>query len=135
MTINQKSEKQKAKQDLIIICFATLIPLIIYLFFESVWNVQGRDESINFWLRFWSISLTAYGLAGLGCTIVFLRRKERFKDYGLVKKQALLSIVLSILVFIPHFLFMFFTGDVQGYFPMNGTVLTDSVLLKPFSAR
>ena len=125
-------EKQKAKRDLIILFCATLIPLIIYLFFANVWNIRGRDESINFWLRFWSISLTAYGLAGLGCTIVFLYRKERFSDYGLVKKDAFLSIALSVFAFIPHFLFMYFTGDVEGYLPMNGTVLTDSVLARPF---
>jgi hypothetical protein len=125
-------DKQKTKKDLVIWFFATLIPLIIYVFFENVWNIQGRDESINFWLRFWLICLSAYGLAGLGCTIVFIYRKERFHDYGLIKNKTLLSIALSILVFIPHFLFMFFTGNVQGYFPMNGTVLTRSALNRPF---
>ena len=125
-------EAKKAKNDLIIIFFATLIPLIIYLFFENVWNIHGRDESINFWLRFWLISLSAYGLTGLGCTIVFIYRKERFKDYGLIKNKTILAIALSILVFIPHFLFLYFTGKVHGYLPMNGTVLTDSVLNRPF---
>lgn len=126
------TEQQKAKRDLVILIFATLIPLIIYLFFESVWNIQGRDESINFWLRFWSISLAAYGLAGFGMTIVFLYRKERFSDYGLVRKNAVLAIGLSVLVFVPHYLFMFFTGDIERYMPLNGTVLTDSVLRRPF---
>jgi len=125
-------DKQKAKNDLVIWFFATLIPLLIYLFFENIWNIQGRDESINFWLRFWLISLSAYGLAGLGCTIIFIYRKEKFHDYGLIKNNMLLSIALSVLVFIPHFLFMFFTGNVQGYFPMNGTVLTHSALNRTF---
>jgi hypothetical protein len=123
---------KKAMQDLIIIFFAALIPLIIYLFFEKVWNIKGRDENINFWLRFWLISLSAYGLAGLGYTIVFIYRKEKFRDYGLVKRKTFLSIVLSILVFVPHFLFMVYTGSVQGYFPMNGTVLTGSIIVRPF---
>jgi len=95
-------------------------PLILYLVFENIWNIQGRDESINFWLRFWLISLLAYGLAGLGCTITFIYRKEKFHDYGLVKNRTLLLIAFSILVFIPHFLFMFFTGNVQSYFPDMG---------------
>lgn len=132
MEITQIQQKKQAKKDLIIIFFATLIPLIIYLFFENVWNIKGRDESINFWIRFWLISLSAYGLAGLGCTIVFVYRKEKFKDYGLVINKTIISILLSILVFLPHLLFMFLTGDVNGYSPMNGTVLTDSILGRPF---
>ena len=125
-------DKQKAKKDLAILFIATLIPLVIYLFFENVWHIQGRDESIDFWLRFWLISLSAYGLAGLGCTIVFIYRKERFQDYGLIKNKALLSVALSVLIFAPHFIFMVITGAVHGYSPMNGTVLTHSVLNRPF---
>jgi len=128
----EKTEKQKAIRDLIILIIATLIPLIIYLFFENVWNIQGRDESINFWIRFWVIILSAYGLTGLGCTIVFIYRKKKFKDYGLIINKVILSIILSILVFIPHFLFMFFTDNVKEYFPMNGTVLTYSSINRPF---
>lgn len=125
-------KKREAKQDLIIIIFATIIPLIIYLFFENVWNIKGRDESINFWVRYWLITLSAYGLAGFGSTIVFLYRKEKFKYYGLVTENIFPAILLSIVVFIPHFLFMLLTGDINGYAPMNGTVLTESTLIRPF---
>jgi len=134
--MNLKSiEANKAKTDLFIVFIITLIPLIIYLFFENVWNIQGRDESINFWLRFWIICLLAYGLTGLGFTIVFLFRKEKLSDYGLVKNKLFLSITLSILAFIPHFLFMYFTVSIQTYLPMNGTVLTQSVLSRPFPEK
>jgi hypothetical protein len=91
----KSSTAKRAIKDLIIIFFATLVPLVIYLFFENVWNIKGHDENINFWLRFWLISLSAYGLAGLGCTIVFIYRKEKFRDYGLVKRKTFLSVALQ----------------------------------------
>jgi hypothetical protein len=132
MEISKSIDAQKAKKDLLIILVAALLPLVIYLFFENTWNTKGRDETISFWFRFWLICSLAYGLAGLGPTIVYIYRKEKISDYGLVKSKIALSIIFSILAFIPHFLFMFFTGGVQEYLPMNGTVLTRSVLSRPF---
>ena len=124
--------QKKSAKDLLVIAIATIIPLVIYLFFENEWKVLARNEDVNIWLRYFPIVMLAYGLSGLGCTIVMIYRKELFSLYGLVRKGFFSTILLSIVVFIPHFLFLLCTDDINGYSPMQGTVITDSILKLSF---
>ena len=88
MKKKELTAKQKnADKDLNIIILFTLIPLIIYLFFgNSIMNF-AKTSDINIWLRFIPIILIQFGLAGLGSLIVIFYRKEKLKEYGLVKKK------------------------------------------------
>lgn len=125
-------QKSKARKDLIIAILASLIPAIIYLFFESTWRTLNQNDSSNFWLVFIVQSLLSYSLAGLGFTIIMIYRKENFKYYGLIKKNSISTIILSIIVFVPHFIFLISTKGFNGYAPMSGSILYNSVIERPF---
>lgn len=102
------SARQKsADKDLNIIISATIIPLIIYLIFgKNIMSFAGINE-VNIWLRFIPIMLVQFGLAGLGSLIVICYRKEKLKEYGLIKNNFLKTIILSILVCIPSMIFSY----------------------------
>lgn len=127
--------KQKIKRDLVVIFLASLVPMIIYLVFEQSWRAFNQNGSINFWYKFVLQSLIAYCLAGLGFTIVMLWRKEGFSSYGLVKKNTISSILMSILVFLPHLVFLVITKGFHGYAPMSGAIIYDSIMDRPFLQR
>ena len=99
MKKKELSIKQKnADKDLNIIVLFTLIPLIIYLVFgNSIMNF-AKISQLNIWLRFIPIILIQFGLAGLGSLIVILYRKEKLKEYGLVKNNLFKTIMLTIIV-------------------------------------
>ena len=46
----------------------------------------AKTSDINIWLRFIPIILIQFGLAGLGSFSAVCYRKEKLKEYGLVKK-------------------------------------------------
>ena len=106
MKKKELSIKQKnADKDLNIIVLFTLIPLIIYLVFgNSIMNF-AKNSQLNIWLRFIPIILIQFGLAGLGSLIVILYRKEKLKEYGLVKNNLFKTIMLTIIVCIPSLIF------------------------------
>ena len=92
----------------------------------------GRNETKSIWLRLIPVILIQYGLAGLGSTIVILHRREYFRDYGLNTHGTIISIVLSVAVFIPHLVFIIFNGNVTNYMPFQGMFLTKTILTQVF---
>ena len=71
---------KKADKDLNIILISMAIPLIIFLFYGNVIMGFCKDLSVNIWLRFIPLMLIQFGLAGLGCVIIMLHRKEHLQE-------------------------------------------------------
>lgn len=119
------SVKQKnADKDLNIIVVSILIPLIVYLIFgNNIMNFAKMSE-INIWLRFIPVMLIQFGLAGLGSLIVICYRKEKLKDYGLTKNNFFKTIILSLVVCIPSFIFLLINNEVNSYLPLKNCVFT-----------
>jgi hypothetical protein len=133
MKNKELSIKQKnADKDLNIIIFATLIPLIIYLFFGNSIMSFAKSSDMNIWLKFIPIILIQFGLAGLGSLIVILYRKEKLKEYGLVKKNFFKTIILSLVVCIPSFIFLLINNEITSYLPLKGCFFTKLFLASPF---
>lgn len=127
------SVKQKnVDKDLNIIIFVTIIPLIIYLIFgKNIMSFAGINE-VNIWLRFIPIMLVQFGLAGLGSLIVVCYRKEKLKEYGLIKNNFLKTIILSILVCIPSMIFLLLNNEIDSYLPLKNCAFTKLFLNSSF---
>ena len=127
------SVKQKnSDKDLNIILFSTLIPLIIYLIFgNNIMNFSKISE-INIWLRFIPVMFIQFGLAGLGSLIVICDRKEKLKEYGLVKNNFFKTIILSLVVCIPSMIFLLMNNEINSYLPLKGCIFTKLFLNSNF---
>ena len=127
------SVKQKnADKDLNVIIFVTLISFIIYLIFgKNIMNFAETSET-NIWLKFVPITLIQFGLAGLGSLIVICYRKEKLKEYGLIKNNFFKTIILSIAVCIPSMIFLLFNNEIDSYLPLKNGALTKAFLNSNF---
>lgn len=130
--MRKDKSKQKAKIDLFVVFLFSCVPMIVYLVFEQSWRSLNQNSTISFLYKFSVQSLLAYSLAGLGFTIVMLWRKEKLSSYGLVKKNAIVSVLLSVLVFVPHLIFLIATKGYHGYVPMSGAIIYDSIVQRSF---
>ena len=129
MKKKELTTKQKnADKDLNIIILFTLIPLIIYLFLGNGIMNFAKTSDINIWLRFIPIILIQFGLAGLGSFIVLCYRKEKLKEYGLVKNNLFKTIILSLIVCIPSLIFLLVNNEIESYFPLKGCFFTEMFL-------
>lgn len=126
---------KKADRDLNIILISMAVPLVIFIFYGKAIMDFCKDTSNNIWLRFIPLMLIQFGLAGLGCVIVMLYRREHFRDYGLVKPGFIKAALLSAAVCIPAFIFMLLNNEVDSYLPMQGCLLTREFLLCSFPAN
>ncbi len=123
---------KKADKDLNIILISMVIPLILFIFFGNAIMRFGKDLSINIWLRFIPIMLIQFGLAGLGCVIIMIYRKEHFRDYGLVKTNFLQAAIMSVIVCIPAVIFMLINKEIDSYLPLQGCMHTREFLSYTF---
>lgn len=125
-------EQKKADIDLYIIIAITVPVLMIYMAFQNQISAFAKNPEVHVLLRTLVMACMQFGVAGLGMTIVMLLRKESFRDYGLKRKGALKSIVFSLLMGIPHILFLVFTGAFRGYQPFQAVWMTRDVLAGGF---
>lgn len=133
---NQLTETaKKADKDLNIILISMAVPLIIFVIYGNAIMDYCKDTSVNIWLRFIPLILIQFGLAGLGCVIVMLYRKEKFRDYGLIKPSFLRTVLLSAVVCIPAFILMLVNNEVDSYLPLQGCLLTREFLSCEFPAN
>ena len=121
-------EQKKADKDLNIIIYATLISLIVYLIFGNVIMNFAKTSGMNIWLRFIPVMLLQFGLAGLGSLIVICYRKEKLKEYGLVKNNFFKTVILSLVVCIPSMIFMLVNNEINSYLPLKGCFFTNLFL-------
>lgn len=124
--------KKTAKIDITIIMFVSLISAILYIALEGIIMDYGRELSNSLFLRFMPVLTIQFGMSVLGILIVLLKNKERLSDYGLVKKNAVSSIIGCLLASIPTIVFLWLTNDIHGFLPFQGMFLTKEILHSPF---
>lgn len=133
MARKPKTELQKKTElDLYIILIVTFLVLGIYMGFQNQFNAITDNKGIPVLLRIGLMAFMQFGVAGLGITLACMIRKESFKSYGLKAKGALMSIVYSVLAFVPYILFSFATGQMKSYLPFQSVWMTREVLASGF---
>lgn len=63
----------------------------------------------------------------MGITIVCILRKERFTCFGLTGKNIFKAIIWTIICFVPSILYVFLSGQFNGYQPFS-ILITDDVI-------
>ena len=125
-------EQIKAKKDLKIIFLSLLIPVILYVIFEGSIMDFVKTSSLNVWIKCLPIILIQFGMSGLGILIVIFYRKEKLKEYGLIRKNFFKTLLFSFLVCIPHFVYLLLNGKVNSYFPLQGSIVTRIFIASEF---
>ena len=124
--------QKKVDQDLNIIAILTMLPLIGYLFFQQEITDFTHQSSFPIWLRLLFLAMCQFGAVGLGTSVVLIRRKESWKEYGLVTKHFLPSCVQTAITCLPLLLFLIITGQVHTYLPFQSISLTKEILASSF---
>lgn len=124
--------KKTVKTDITIIMIASLISAILYIALEGIIMDYGRDISNPLFLRFIPVLLIQFGMSVLGILIVLLKNKEKLSDYGLVKKNVIVSVGGCLLVSMPTVIFLWLTNDIHGFLPFQGMFLTKEILYSAF---
>lgn len=128
-------EQIKAKKDLKIIFLSLLIPVILYVIFEGSIMDFVKTSSLNVWIKCLPIILIQFGMSGLGILIVIFYRKEKLKEYGLIRKNFFKTLLFSFLVCIPHFVYLLLNGKVNSYFPLQGSIVTRMFIASEFQTN
>lgn len=128
-----KTELQKKTGlDLLIILIATFLVLGIYMGLQSQFKTYINTKSMHILLRVAAAAFLQFGVAGLGISIACIMRKESFRSHGLLPKGALLSIVYSVLAFVPNILLNLANGRMKSYLPFQTVWVTREVLASGF---
>lgn len=121
--------KLSVKKDIAIILIISFISAILYITLEGKIMDYGRDLSYPLLLRFLPVLLIQMGMSCLGVLIVLVKNKERLSDYGLKKKNAIISIFGCLVVAIPTVCFLWMTNDINGFLPFHGMIGFDAKTL------
>lgn len=120
-----KERKKKLTIDLWIIALVTIAVYIVYGVFGSRIMSFCKNSDISVWLRLLTAAALEFGIAGLGITIVGLMRKESFASFGLRWENAIKAVLWTIVFFLPYILFIFLSGQFEGYEPLSIMVTSD----------
>lgn len=120
-----KERKKKLTIDLRIIALVTIAVYIVYGVFGSRIMSFCKNSDISVWPRLLTAAALEFGIAGLGITIVGLMRKESFASFGLRWENAIKAVLWTIVFFLPYILFIFLSGQFEGYEPLSIMVTPD----------
>ena len=120
-----KERKKKLTIDLWIIALVTIAVYIVYGVFGSRTMSFCKNSDISVWPRLLTAAALEFGIAGLGITIVGLMRKESFASFGLRWENAIKAVLWTIVFFLPYILFIFLSGQFEGYEPLSIMVTPD----------
>lgn len=120
-----KEQKKKLTIDLWIIALVTIAVYIVYGVFGSRIMSFCKNSDISVWPRLLTAAALEFGIAGLGITIVGLMRKESFASFGLRWENAIKAVLWTIVFFLPYILFIFLSGQFEGYEPLSIMVTPD----------
>lgn len=120
-------EQKKLDADIWIITLITLSSFILYMLFRNQMVNYIKDSNNSIILRLLLNAGVQFGMAGLGITVVCIFRKERFSDFGLVKRNTIKSTLVSIICFIPYLMYIIISGQYTGYYPLS-IIITKDVL-------
>lgn len=120
-----KERKKKLTIDLWIIALVTIAVYIVYGVFGSRIMSFCKNSDISVWPRLLTAAALEFGIAGLGITIVGLMRKESFASFRLRWENAIKAVLWTIVFFLPYILFIFLSGQFEGYEPLSIMVTPD----------
>lgn len=128
---NLTLEQKKLDIDIWIIVLVTFGVFFLYMVFgnKMMEYISNSDTSIV--LRLLINAGVQFGIAGLGITIVCILRKEKFAEFGLIKNNIIKAILYTIVCFIPYILYVFMSGQFEGYEPFS-ILLTNEVIKSGF---
>lgn len=124
--------KSSAKKDTIIIMSISFISAIMYIALEEKIMDFGRDLTNPLLLRFLPVLLIQFGMSCLGTLVVLIKNKEKLSGYGLIRKNAIASVIGCLIVSVPTVLFLWITNDIQAFLPFQGMFLTLEILKASF---
>lgn len=116
--------QKKLDTDIWIISLVSLGIFLIYLVFGNrLMEYVTSDAPLL--SRVLLSAAVQFGLAGFGISIVCVYRKERFSIFGLVKKNVIISIIGTVLCFIPYIVYIVASGQFHNYSPLNIMIMHD----------
>ena len=124
-------EQERLEMDIWIISLVTLGVFLIYAVTGNQLMSFVKNSEISVIPRLLLNAVVQFGIAGLGITIVFILRKEKFSDFGLVKKNIGKAIIGTVISFIPTICYILASGEFNGYQPFN-ILITHDVLSSGF---
>lgn len=120
-------EQKRLDIDIWIISLVTFGVFLCYMATENQLMDFVRNSNISVIPRLLLNALIQFGVAGLGITIVCILRKEKFTQFGLMKKNIGKAIVGTVICFIPSICYVFASGQFVGYQPFS-ILITDAVM-------
>lgn len=121
------AEQKRLDTDIWIIALVTLGSFLCYAAIGNQLLDFVADDSISVIPRLLLNAAVQFGVAGLGITIVCILRKEKFTHFGLTRKNAFKAIIGTIICFVPSILYVFLSGQFNGYQPFS-ILITDDVI-------
>ena len=113
-----KERKKKLTIDLWIIALVTIAVYIVYGVFGSRIMSFCKNSDISVWPRLLTAAALEFGIVGL-------MRKESFASFGLRWENAIKAVLWTIVFFLPYILFIFLSGQFEGYEPLSIMVTPD----------
>ena len=121
------AEQKRLDTDIWIIALVTLGSFLCYAAIGNQLLDFVAYDSISVIPRLLLNAAVQFGVAGLGITIVCILRKEKFTHFGLTRKNAFKAIIGTIICFVPSILYVFLSGQFNGYQPFS-ILITDDVI-------
>ena len=133
MMKNTLTVKQKeADQDLNIIAILTILSFIGYILFQKQILDFSHQTEFPIWIRLLFLATLQFCVAGLGTNVVMIRRKESWKQYGLLAKHFLPTLIQTATICLPLLLFLISRGQIHSYLPFQSILIAKEILTSPF---
>ena len=128
------AEQKRLDTDIWIIALVTLGVFLFYVTAGKQLMSFVVNSNISVVPRLLLNAGVQFGVAGLGITIVCILRKEKFTHFGLIRTNVFKAIIWTIICFVPSILYVFLSGQFNGYQPFS-ILITDDVIASgiPFS--
>lgn len=120
--------------DIWIIAFITFGVFMYYAVMRNQLMAYVKEPENPLFSRLLLNAGVQFGISGLGITVVCILRKEKFSEFGLVKQNAIKSIMGSVACFVPYLCYVFASGQYEGYRPFD-IMIADAVLKSGFPAN
>ena len=121
------AEQKRLDADIWIIALVTLGVFLCYAAIGNQLLDFVTDDSISVIPRLLLNAAVQFGVAGLGITIVCILRKEKFTHFGLIRKNTFKAIIGTIICFVPSILYIFLSGQFNGYQPFSILIADDVI--------
>ncbi|AEV67977.1 hypothetical protein [Acetivibrio clariflavus] len=125
---NITPQQRKLDIDLWIIGLTTFAVFALYSVFSDQFMSFVKNDNIPVLLRLTVIAALQFGVAGLGISAVCLIRRESFFNFGLKKDNFFISILGTLGCFVPLIVYVFASGQFDGYMPFSSIILTDKLM-------